>query len=581
MGSIDRIVGGIAEAAGMRGCRMFDQALVGREKLVGEVIKLADDRAVIQVFEDTSGLKIGEPVESTGRPLQAWLGPGLVGSVLDGIQRPLNKLGSLIERGERPQALDTKKKWDVRIVKKGEVRKGEVIAEAQETEAVVYKVLAPSGGTFEAKSGKYRLEDAIGTLKAGRKSRKITLLEKRSIHDRPEYARKITPTDRLVTGQRVLDTLFPVAKGGSAGLPGGFGSGKTVLTQTIAKWADADIVVMALVGERGNEAADVLTSFPKIVNKKTGGSIMDKSIIIANTSNMPVAARISSIYLAASIGEHYRQMGYNVLLIADSTSRWAEALREVSGKLEELPGEEGYPVYLASMLAAFYERAGLVENLDGSRGSLTIMGAVSPPGGDFSEPVTQATKGLVRCFWALEAELAYRRHYPAVDWLQSYSGYAEQLAASEGGGLEGHAGLRRQALRLLQREKELEKVVRLVGYDSLPDSEKFLLRVAGLFRENFLQQGAFHEVDGYCSLKKQHEMLKTFITFYDAGVVAIRHGRELAEVLDRRLIESMARMKFEKKEEFEELRKQIKDVLLGVKDVEERSEFMDMFREMR
>lgn len=565
-GTIQRIAGSIIEAKDMKGCKMFDEVKVGPLGLIGEIIKLEEDIAFIQVFEDTLGLKIGDVIESKNEPLSAELGPGLIGSVFDGIQRPIKNMDMFIKKGERPKPLDEKKKWAVKKIKDGAVKKGEIIAEVDETSIIKHKILSPHDGSVEIHEGIYTINEPFGKIIIpGEKGSiiDIPLILKRKwpVKEKTEIKRKLVPGKVLITGQRVIDTLFPVAKGGSAALPGGFGAGKTIATQEIAKWADADIIVMALVGERGNECADVLNTFPKITDVKTGKSIMERSVIIANSSNMPVAARISSIYFATAISEYYRNMGYSILLIVDSTSRWAEALREISGKLEEMPGEEGYPVYLASKIADLYERSGVVETTGGITGSLTIIGAVSPPGGDFSEPVTQATKSVVKCLWALSTELAYHRHYPSIDWMLSYSNYIDNMKI-EISKYPDWLSLRSRIMKILQEEEELEKIVRLVGYDSLPQDAQFILEIAKLFRENFLQQDAFIPNDAFCSLKKQYGMLKIFIKFYESGLLAMKHGKSVREILDAELVGNIARMKFSEKEDFNDIDNEIDKKLL-------------------
>ncbi|MCK4927807.1 MAG: V-type ATP synthase subunit A, partial [Candidatus Aenigmarchaeota archaeon] len=414
MGKISRIAGHIIEAKDLKDASMNSKVLIGKQNLIGEIIKLKNNTSIIQVFEDTDTLKIGDEVESLNTQITATLGPGLLGMVYDGLQRPLNIMDDFIAKGIKTEPLDTKKKWKLKKIKDGEVKKGDIIAEVKETKNITHKIFAPEDGKIIIKEGEYTIDQPFGKIN----KEPIKMKTFWPVNTPRPVKEKLTPKQNLITGQRVIDTMFPIAKGGAAAIPGGFGCGKTVTMQMIAKYADADIVIMALVGERGNECADVLSSFPNITDIKTKRSIMERSIIIANTSNMPVSARISSIYLATAIGEYYRDMGYNVLLITDSTSRWAEAVREISGMLEEMPGDEGYPAYLASRISSFYERSGAVTTLNKTQGTLTIMGAVSPPGGDFSEPVVQATKSIVRCFWALNSDLAYRRHYPAIDWLQ-------------------------------------------------------------------------------------------------------------------------------------------------------------------
>ena len=562
MGKISRIAGHIIEAKDLKDASMNSKVLIGKQNLIGEIIKLKNDTSIIQVFEDTDTLKIGDEVESLNTQITATLGPGLLGMVYDGLQRPLNRMDDFIAKGIKTNPLDTKKKWKLKKIKDGEVKKGDIIAEVKETKNITHKIFAQKDGKAEIKEGEYTIDQPFGKIN----KEPIKMKTSWPVYTPRPIKEKLTPKQNLITGQRVIDTMFPVAKGGAAAIPGGFGCGKTVTMQMIAKYADADIVIMALVGERGNECADVLSSFPKITDIKTKKSIMERSIIIANTSNMPVSARISSIYLATAIGEYYRDMGYNVLLITDSTSRWAEAVREISGMLEEMPGDEGYPAYLASRISSFYERSGAVTTLNKTQGTLTIMGAVSPPGGDFSEPVVQATKSIVRCFWALNSDLAYRRHYPAIDWLQSYSHYVEDLKKTNDEQYEDWSQLRDQMIQILQKERELEKIVRLVGYEGLEDKDKFLLKVSELFRENFLQQSAYHKTDMYCSFKKQYSMLRCFAIYYDMGMIAIEHDKTLKDILNPKITEKISRMKTEEKEDFGILEREIEECLLDKKD---------------
>lgn len=575
MGKITRIAGHIIEAKDLENAKMNSKVLIGKQKLIGEIIKLENGKAIIQAFEDTDGLKINDPITSVGTQITATLGPGLIGSIFDGLQRPLKDMDPFIKKGISKDPLNQKKTWTLKKIKDGTVNKGDIIAEVKETDNITHKIFAADDGTAKIKPGDYTVKDIFGTLKTKEKTIKLTMQTQWPVYTKRPFKEKYTPKDTLITGQRVIDTMFPIAKGGCAAIPGGFGCGKTITTQTIAKFADADIVIMTLVGERGNECADVLSSFPDIKDKKTGKSIMERSIIIANTSNMPVSARISSIYLATAIGEYYRDMGLNVLLIADSTSRWAEAVREISGMLEEMPGDEGYPAYLASKITSFYERSGIVKTLNNKEGSLTIMGTVSPPGGDFSEPVVQATKSITRCFWALRSDLAYMRHYPAIDWIESYSHYTDDLKIKNDDNYEDWSELRDLLMSILQEEKELEKIVRLVGYEGLEDKDKFLLKVAELFRENFLQQSAFHDVDMYCRFDKQYEMLKIFAIYYEMGLLALEHDKELKNILDTDLIEKIAGMKFEKRDEFGALSRQIKETLLGKKDKIDLDDLLD------
>ncbi len=564
MGQISRINGYIIEAKGIKGARMNSKVQIGKDMLIGEIIKIDNDRSIIQVFENTDGLMIGDTVTSDGNQMTAALAPGLIGMVYDGLQRPLSQIGDFIERGLSRDAIDLKRKWPLEKVKDGKVKKGDLIAKVKETDRIDFRIFAPSDGKVSIKEGEYQVDKPFGHIETDRGRHDLTMLTRWPIYTPRPYKERHSPKERLMTGMRVVDTMFPLTKGGCAGVPGGFGCGKTVITQSIAKYTDVDIVIMALVGERGNECADVLSAFPDIKDEKTGRSIMERSIIIANTSNMPVSARISSIYLATSIGEFYRDMGYDVLMITDSTSRWAEAIREISGMLEEMPGDEGYPAYLASRISSFYERSGKVTTLEGNEGSFTIIGAVSPPGGDFSEPVTQATKSIVRSFWALSPTLAYSRHYPAIDWLDSYSDYIDSIEDDDKD-FDGWKIMRDQMMDILQKEKELEKVVRLVGYEGLSDPDRFLLKIAELFRENYLQQSALNPVDVYCSSRKQYEMLKIFTVYYDLGLIALRHGKGLDEVLEPSIKERISSMKFEKKDVFSNLLKDIEEKMIGAK----------------
>ena len=540
--------GAIVKAVGLKNAKINSVCFIGQKKLLGEIIKLENKIAIIQVYESTKMLKVGDKVLLEDAPLTAELGPGLLGSICDGLQRPLKDAGMFLETITNTNKLDRKKLWLVIPKKTGAVNKGDVIAEIKETKTITHKIFAPINGVVTIKKGNYKLEDTIGTIKNNKEKKKITLLTKWPIHKQFSKGKYMTPKTLLVTGQRVLDTMFPLVLGGSAAMPGGFGSGKTILGHQLAKWAAADIVIFIGVGERGNEMADVLTEFPEIEDEKTNEKLMARSVLIANTSNMPVAARITSIHFGSLVGEYYRNMGYNVLLIADSTSRWSEALRELSGMQEEMPGEEGYPVYLASEISKFYERAGVIETDAGLVGSLSIVGAVSPPGGDFAEPVTDATKRVVECFWSLNVDLAYHRHYPAVDWNNSYSNYDIE-------NYEKLGAIRKSMTELLQKEKDLERIVRLVGYESLPKKDRFALLVARLFRENFLQQSAFHEEDKYCTEEKQHEMIMSFVALLEVGLKKIKQDKDFEYPKD--IIDSIARMKFEKKDSFKDLREKI------------------------
>ncbi len=551
-GFISRITGPVAEAKGMRGSRMYDVVRVGNEGLIGEVIRLEGDMAVIQVYEDTSGLKVGEPVESTGEPLLVELGPGLLTSIFDGIQRPLpeiwRKTGPFIERGVVVWSLPRDKKWEFKPeVKKGDlVKEGDVVGTVQESQSIVHKIMVPpgkEGEVVEIKKGEFTVEDVICRLSDGTE---IKMMQKWPVRVGRPYKVKLDPEIPLLTGQRVFDTFFPIPKGGSAIIPGGFGTGKTVTEQTLAKWSDADVIVYVGCGERGNEMTEVLVEFPELKDPRSGAPLMERTILIANTSNMPVAAREASIYTGITLAEYYRDMGYDVAMMADSTSRWGEALREVSGRLEEMPGEEGYPAYLATRLAQFYERAGRVVTLgsDDRVGSVTVVGAVSPPGGDFSEPMTQNSLRISGAFWALDTSLAHRRHFPAISWTKSYTLY---LRAIEGWFAENVApdfrDLRKEAMAILQKETELQEVVQLVGPDALPESERAVLEVARMIREDYLQQSAFSDVDAFCPLKKQYWMLKVIITFYHSTMEALRRGITLNQILSLPFKEQISRMK--------------------------------------
>ncbi len=510
-GLISRISGPVVYAQEMRGSRLYDVVRVGEEQLNGEIIRLDADEAVIQVYEDTSGLKVGEVVVNTESPLSVELGPGIISSIYDGIQRPLpilmEKSGDFISRGITVPGLDRDKKWEFAAsVNKGDVLEaGDVVGTVQEYH-IEHKIMVPpavSGTVTEITSGEFTVEDTVCVLD---NETHITLMQKWPVRKGRPYAKKLDATSPLLTGQRIFDSMFPVTKGGTAVIPGGFGTGKTVSEQTLAKWVDAEIVVYIGCGERGNEMTDVLTEFPALVDPRTKRPLIQRTIMIANTSNMPVAAREASIYTGITMAEYYRDMGYDVALMADSTSRWGEALREVSGRLEEMPGEEGYPAYLATRLAAFYERAGRVVCLgaDGRAGSITVVGAVSPPGGDFSEPITQNTLRIAGAFWALDTSLAYRRHFPAVNWINSYSLYLDSVQESLVDTIaHDWRELRDKTMFLLQKEVELQEIVQLVGPDALPETEKAILEVTRMIREDFLQQSAFDEIDSFCPLEKQ------------------------------------------------------------------------------
>ncbi|MEM4336104.1 MAG: V-type ATP synthase subunit A [Candidatus Anstonellales archaeon] len=533
--------------------KLYDVVKVGEEKLIGEVIKIVGNNYVVQVYEDTSGLKPGEPVEGTGMPLSVELGPGLLKSIYDGIQRPLaliaSETGTYIKRGVSVPPLDKKKKWKFEPkVKKGDrIAAGDILGVVKESELIEHRVLSPYDGVVSAiKAGEYKLEDAIGTIEHMGKRSDLFLYHKWPVRKPRPYKEKYPPEIPLITGMRIVDTFAPIAKGGTACIPGPFGSGKTVTQQSLAKWSDTEIVVYIGCGERGNEMTEVLTEFPHLKDPKSGKPLMERTVLIANTSNMPVAAREASIYTGVTIAEYYRDMGYNVSLMADSTSRWAEAMREIGGRLEEMPGEEGYPAYLARRLAEFYERSGRVKTLGTADryGSVTIIGAVSPPGGDISEPVSQNTLRVTKVFLALDASLAHRRHFPALHWLKSYSLYTERLDEWYAQNIaEDWAFLRDEAMALLQKEAELEEVVQLVGPDALPEKEQAILLVTKMLREDYLQQNAYHEVDMYCSLKKQYAMLKNIMHFYKKAMEGIEKGMQAKSLAGLKVVERIARMK--------------------------------------
>lgn len=552
MGKIVRISGPVVIADDLAEAKMYDVVKVGEIGLIGEVIRISGDRVTIQVYEDTSGLRPDEKVETTGRPLSVELGPGLLKSIYDGIQRPLDVIrtetGDFIRRGFTAPALDEKKKWLFKPrLKKGEaVEPGDILGDVQETSLIVHHVMAPAGvkGTLkEIEEGEFRVSDTIATLSGGQE---IRLKQEWPVRMARAVQYKLPPTVPLITGQRVIDTFFPVAKGGTVAVPGPFGSGKTVVQHQLSKWADSDVVVYVGCGERGNEMTEILTTFPELLDPKSGKPLMERTILIANTSNMPVAAREASIYTGITIAEYYRDMGYNVALMADSTSRWAEALREISGRLEEMPGEEGYPAYLGRRISEFYERSGNSRILSREEryGSVTIVGAVSPPGGDISEPVSQNTLRVTRVFWALDSSLASRRHFPSINWLNSYSLYQDELRKWYEQNVSPEWGeLYSEAMATLQKEAELQEVVQLVGYDALPEREKALLSLARMIREDMLQQSAFDEVDSYCSVKKQFGMLKAIIEMGRLQEKAVERGATMDALAPLPVREKISRMK--------------------------------------
>ena len=580
MGKIEKISGPLVIAGDMLGANMYDVARVGEAKLIGEVIQLRGDKAIIQVYEDTSGLKPGEQVATTGKPLSVELGPGLLTSIFDGVQRPLDaiaaKSGEFVAKGISVEPLDKKRKWNfIPMKKKGEyVKEGEIIGYVQETPLIKHYIILPYGveGKIESiKEGNYTLTESVAEIK-GKSDYSITMLQRRSVRTPSRYKRKIRSYEPLITGQRVIDTFFPIAKGGTAAVPGPFGSGKTVIQHQLSKWSDAQIVIFIGCGERGNEMAEVLTEFPKLTDPHTGRPLMERTILIANTSNMPVAAREASIYTGITIGEYFRDMGYNVALMADSTSRWAEAMREISARLEEMPGEEAYPAYLPKRLAEFYERAGKVETLSGKIGSVSIIGAVSPPGGDISEPVSQSTLRVTKVFWALDKALADSRHFPAINWLNSYSQYIDQLSDWYKKNVgEEFPSERAKAMAILQRESELKEIVQLVGEDALPDSERAVLLIGRMLREYFLRQSAFDPIDAYTSMKKQEAMLSSLLYFEEKMRQAISNGVSTEKIAAMKIISELARMKEWNESDVEKEKEKIK------KDIE--SEFDKLIKE--
>jgi V/A-type H+-transporting ATPase subunit A len=567
---VSRISGPVVVATDIEQAQMYDVVRIGELGLLGEIIRLEGNKATIQVYEDTTGLRPGEKIVNTRRPLSIQLGPGLLKSIYDGIQRPLDILrqqsGDFISRGKIIPALDQHKKWEfVPIKKKGEnVSQGEIIGEVQETPLIRHKILVPygiHGQLSEITEGNYTVSENVAQVKTNSAMIDVGLSNWWMVRKPRPVLSKLPPESPLLTGQRVLDTFFPIAKGGTAAIPGPFGSGKTVTQQQLAKWADSNIIVYVGCGERGNEMTEILTTFPELEDPKSKRPLMERTILVANTSNMPVAAREASIYTGITMGEYYRDMGYNVALMADSTSRWAEALREISGRLEEMPGEEGYPAYLGSRLAEFYERGGkaIVISPDERVGSLTLVGAVSPPGGDFSEPVSQNTLRVTRVFWALDANLASRRHFPSINWLTSYSLYADEMNEWYKNNIASDWIKRRQeALELLQRESELQEIVQLIGYDALPEPEKGILDTARSIREDFLQQSAYDEVDTYSSIKKQYMMLSIILEFGKLEAEAIKKGISSSKVGSLEVRKQISMIKWTKEEEIDALINQIK-----------------------
>lgn len=572
IGKITKVSGPLIEAEGLTDANIYDVVEVSKDKLIGEIIEMRGDVASIQVYEETTGIGPGDEVRSTGRPLSVELGPGMLERMYDGIQRPLEKLemlaGNFLEKGVTAPALDREKLWDFEPLAKvgDDVVAGDILGIVEETTVITHKIMVPygvSGKLKDIKAGEFTVADTIAVVETEDGDKELNMIQYWPVRKGRPIKEKIDPNEPLITGQRVIDTFFPVAKGGTAAIPGPFGSGKTVVQHQIAKYADADIVIYVGCGERGNEMTDVLNEFPELVDPKTGESIMKRTVLIANTSNMPVAAREASIYTGITLAEYYRDMGYNVAMMADSTSRWAEALREMSGRLEEMPGDEGYPAYLASRVADFYERAGKVRVL-GNRediGTLSVIGAVSPPGGDMSEPVTQATLRIVKVFWGLDYDLSYQRHFPAINWLSSYSLYQVKMDKFIDENVdEEFSTMRKRAMSLLQQESGLLEVVRLVGRDALSDDDKLKLNVTKSIREDYLQQNAFHDVDTYCSLAKQDKMLGIILYNYDKCLEALSKGVEIKQIEGLDVNESISRLKLiseDNKERFDEIRSEI------------------------
>ncbi|MNO55749.1 V-type sodium ATPase catalytic subunit A [compost metagenome] len=565
-GSIIKVSGPLVVAEGMDEANVYDVCKVGAKGLIGEIIEMRGDKASIQVYEETSGIGPGDPVVTTGEPLSVELAPGLIESMFDGIQRPLDAFmeaanSSFLVKGVSIPSLNREKIWGFNpTVNVGdEVHAGDVIGTVQESPVVLHKIMVPyglKGKVKEIKEGEFTITDVVCVLETEKGDKEVSMLQKWPVRKGRPYERKLNPVEPMVTGQRVVDTFFPVAKGGAAAVPGPFGAGKTVVQHQIAKWGDTEIVVYVGCGERGNEMTDVLNEFPELKDPRTGESLMKRTVLIANTSNMPVAAREASIYTGITIAEYFRDMGYSVAIMADSTSRWAEALREMSGRLEEMPGDEGYPAYLGSRLADYYERAGKVVCLgnEGRQGAITAIGAVSPPGGDISEPVTQSTLRIVKVFWGLDAQLAYRRHFPSVNWLSSYSLYLEKMGVWMNDNVAPDwSTLRTDAMALLQEEASLDEIVRLIGIDALSEKDRLKLEVAKSIREDYLQQNAFHEVDTYASLDKQYKMLKLILKFYDEAIRALEVGVYLDKILALEVRDKIARSKYIAEEEISKM----------------------------
>jgi V/A-type H+-transporting ATPase subunit A len=569
-GKIAKVAGPVVLAKNMMGSQMYELVKVGREKLIGEIIKLDEDKATIQVYEETTGLKPGEEVEKTGKPLSVELGPGIIGQIYDGIQRPLSNIQDLIgpffKRGVTASPIDKSKKWKFTpSVKTGDkVTGGDILGLVPETPLITHKIIVPpdiNGKIVSiAKEGEYTVAETIVSIETKASKINLPMMQTWPVRKARPYKTKVPADTPLLTGQRIIDTFFPMAKGGQGSIPGGFGTGKTVMLHQLAQWADANVIVYVGCGERGNEMADVLEKFPELKDPRSGQPLMTRTILIANTSNMPIAAREASVYTGITISEYFRDMGYDVALMADSTSRWAEALREISGRLEEMPGEEGYPAYLASRLSEFYERAGRVEVLgsESKLGSISVVGAVSPPGADFSEPVTQNTLRIIKVFWGLDKGLAERRHFPAINWLNSYSMYLDSLDEWYRKNVDPTwSSLRTKALELLQREEELQEIVRLVGPDALSEGQRVILEAAKMIREDFLMQSAFHPIDSYCSIQKCFHMLRIILEFYEKMKRGVERGIPMKEILSLPILEDIARMKLVPPAEVEKNSKEV------------------------
>ena len=573
-GKIIKVSGPLVVASGMEDANVYDVVEVSKDRLIGEVIEMRGDKASIQVYEETTGIGPGDEVYTTGAPLSVELGPGMIEQMFDGIQRPLvglrDEAGDFLKRGVIVNPLNREKKWEFKKVANvgDNVQTGDILGTVEETSVVTHKIMVPNGikgKVKDIKEGSFTVEETIAVIETEKGDENLTMIQKWPVRKGRPYKKKIDPKEPLVTGQRVIDTFFPITKGGTAAIPGPFGSGKTVVQHQLAKWADAQIVVYVGCGERGNEMTDVLMEFPELMDPTTGESIMKRTVLIANTSNMPVAAREASIYTGITISEYFRDMGYSVAMMADSTSRWAEALREMSGRLEEMPGDEGYPAYLGSRIAEFYERAGrvIVNASEEREGALSVIGAVSPPGGDISEPVTQNTLRIVKIFWKLDYDLSYQRHFPAINWIDSYSLYQPKIDSYLDENINRRfSKLRKRSMALLQEETSLLEVVRLVGRDSLSDEDQMKLHTSKSIREDFLQQNAFHDVDTFCPLEKQFKMLDTILYFYDRGQEALENGAYFSEIEELDVKESIARMKYVPNEELEKI-DEIKDKIVS------------------